>query len=256
MNGEECIKAVEVALASGYRHIDTAAIYGNEAEVGEGLKQSGVTRKDVWITTKVWSDNIGKGKLQRSAEASLKALRQDYVDLLLIHWPNPSIPVVESIAALCDAKRMGLARHIGVSNFPSNLLEQAMLATTEPLSANQVEYHPHLDQSKVLYACRKHGLALIAYCPLGRGAVGGVLEEPVIQTIAKAKGRTPAQTVLRWHMQQPGVIAVPKSASPKHIAENLDVFDFTLMDTEMRHISSLARTNGRVVKLAIAPTWD
>lgn len=256
MKGEECTNAVAAALAAGYRHIDTAAMYGNEAEVGAGLKAGGVPRNEIFVTTKVWRDNIGEGALQRSAEESLAKLGLEQVDLLLIHWPNDAIPLAQSIAALNDAKRRGLTRHIGISNFPTALIEEAMRLTKEPIVCNQVEYHPHLDQAKVLAACRKHGLALVSYCPLGRGDVGGVMAEPIVKEIAAAHSRTPAQIVLRWHMEQPGVVAVPKSATPARIAQNLDVFSFKLDPDQMAALSRLAKPGGRVVNLAFAPKWD
>ncbi|MFZ4809109.1 MAG: aldo/keto reductase [Hyphomicrobiaceae bacterium] len=256
MKGEECSKAVVSALAAGYRHIDTAAMYGNEADVGAGIKAGGVPRDEIFVTTKVWWENIGDGALQRSAEESLAKLGLSDVNLLLIHWPSKTIPLADSIRALNDAKRRGLARNIGISNFPTKLIDQAMQLTKEPIVCNQVEYHPHLDQTKVLAACRRHGLAVVAYCPLGRGNVGGVLEEPAVKAIAARLGRTAGQVVMRWHMQQPGVIAVPKSATPSRIAENLDVFGFELSDADMAALSGLAKPNGRVVNLAFAPEWD
>ncbi|HEX7072472.1 MAG TPA: aldo/keto reductase, partial [Hyphomicrobiaceae bacterium] len=246
LKDEECARGVATALQCGYRHIDTAEMYGNEAAVGEGLRAGGVPRDEIWLTTKVWWENIGDGPLQRSAEASLKRLGVDQVDLLLIHWPSKTIPLAESIRALNDAKRRGLTRHIGVSNFPTRMLDEAVALSEAPLIANQCEYHPHLDQSKVLAACRRHGMAFVSYCPLGRGAVGGVLEEPVVREIADRLGRTPAQVVLRWHIQQPSVVAVPKSGNPKRIAENFDVFNFALDDADMQRLSALARPDGRV----------
>lgn len=256
LKDEACAAAVAHALAVGYRHVDTAAMYDNEAAVGEGLRTSGVPRKDIWITTKVWWDQIGAGDLQRSAEASLKRLGLDHVDLLLIHWPNPAIPLRQSLDALADAKRRGLARNVGVSNFPVALIEEAVELSPEPIVANQCEYHPHLDQSKVLAACRRHGIALVSYCPIGRGDVGGVLSEPVVTELAEAKGKTPAQIVLRWQVQQRGVAAVPKSGNPARIAENIGIFDFSLSEPEMARISALARPGGRIVNLAWAPRWD
>ncbi len=256
MTGEICVNAVTAALRSGYRHIDTAAKYGNETEVGEGLRAGGVPRKDIWVTTKVWFEDIGAAQLERSAETSLKKLGLDAVDLLLIHWPNPAIPLKDSVNALVNAKKRGLAKHIGISNFTTRMIEEAVKLSSEPLALNQVEYHPHLDQSKVLAACRKHGLALTAYCPLGRGSVGGVLEEKVIKDIARAKSKTAGQIALRWLVQQPGVIAVPKSATPARISENLDVFGFSLSEDEMKRISALAKSDGRVVNVGFAPQWD
>jgi diketogulonate reductase-like aldo/keto reductase len=256
LKGTECETAVATAIGCGYRHIDTAAMYGNEAEVGRGLKATKVGRGEIWVTTKVWADDIGAGHLERSAEKSLKALQLDHVDLLLIHWPNPSIPLKESIAALCNAKRRGLTRHIGVSNFPTALMREASTLTTEPIVTNQIEYHPHLDQHRVLAAAAALGWSVTSYCPLGRGSVGGVLSEPSVIEIAKRHGKSPAQVVLRWHLQQAGVIAVPKSATPARIVENFQVTGFALTADEMQALSSLARADGRIVKPAVQPTWD
>ncbi len=256
MKGGECAEAVATALQSGYRHIDTAAMYANEEAVGEGLRNSGVARDEIFVTTKVWHDDIGNGDLQRSAEASLQRLGLDQVDLLLIHWPNRAVAVSECISALCEAKSRGLTRHIGISNFPTALMDQAVAAADEPLACNQVEYHPFLDQTAVLNRCRDHGMALVSYCPLGRGDVGGVMNTEVVQNMAQRYGKTPGQIVLRWHVQQPGVVAVPKSANPERIAHNLAVFDFTLSDDDMAALHGLARADGRVVNLAIAPDWD
>ena len=253
LNDEACVAAVETALAAGYRHLDTATMYGNEAEVGRGLKASGIARDEVFVTTKVWWEDIGPGDLERSAEASLKRLGLSQVDLLLIHWPNAAVPLEQSTAALCRAKTSGLARHVGVSNYPVAMLEKAVALATEPLACNQVEYHPYLDQSQVLAACRRHGMALTSYCPLGRGAG---FDDSTVASIAARHGRSPAQIVLRWHVQQPGVIAIPKSGTPANITANLAVFDFTLSDEEMRALSSLRRPNARIVDPTFAPDWD
>jgi diketogulonate reductase-like aldo/keto reductase len=248
--------AIKTALMSGYRHIDTAAMYGNEPEVGRGIRASKVPREQIFLTTKVWRDDIADGDLQRSAERSLKALGLSFVDLLLIHWPNPSIPVAQSIKALCDVKCRGLAKHIGVSNFTTALLAEATRAATEPLVCNQVEYHPHLSQSQVLAATRAAGMAMVAYCPLGRGDAKGVLMEPTILEIANAHGKSAAQVVLRWHLQQPGVVAIPKSATQSRIRENFELFDFALSAAEMAKICALSKSNGRIVEPAGAPRWD
>lgn len=253
MSGDACSQAVQWALEAGYRHLDTAAMYGNEREVGAGLKASGRARDEVFVTTKVWLDDIRPGDLERSAEASLKRLDLDQVDLLLIHWPNAAVPLDRSTAALCKAKSLGLARHIGVSNYTVAMLDEAVRLATEPLVVNQVEYHPYLDQSRVREACRRHGLALTAYCPLGRS---GVFTDPVLAAIADARGRSVSQIVLRWHVQQDGVAAIPKSGTRKHIADNLAIFDFELSPEEMSRISGLARPDGRVVDPSFAPAWD
>lgn len=253
MKGAECVRAVSSALGIGYRHIDTAAMYGNEAEVGEGLRASGVARDDVFVTTKVWWDDLADGALQASAERSLKNLGLDAVDLLLIHWPNPRVGIAECVGALCETRRRGLARHIGVANFPTRLVEEAIAAATEPLVCNQFENHPLLDQSKLMAACSRHGMAVVSYCPIGKGEL---LDLNLIRNIAAARGRTAAQIILRWQTQRPGVVAIPKSASADRQAENLDIFGFTLSDDEMARISGLARPDGRILDPAFAPDWD
>jgi diketogulonate reductase-like aldo/keto reductase len=253
MAGAECVRAVTSALKIGYRHLDTAAMYGNEAEVGEGLRASGIDRGDVFVTTKVWWDSLADGALQASAERSLKSLGLDTIDLLLIHWPNPRVSIAECVGALCETKRRGLARHIGVANFPVKLLEEAVAVATEPLVCNQFESHPRLNQSKLMSACRKHGMAVVSYCPIGKGEVLGL---DVIKEIAAARGRTTAQIVLRWQTQRPGVVAIPKSANAGRQAENLDVFGFSLSDDEMARIDKLARPGGRILDPAFSPDWD
>jgi diketogulonate reductase-like aldo/keto reductase len=253
LGGEACVQAIRWALEAGYRHIDTAAMYGNEEAVGAGIRAGGVPRDEIFLTTKVWPDDLAPGDLERSAEASVRRLKLDHVDLLLIHWPNLAIPLRGTMEALCRAKRQGLARHIGVANFTVALLEEAVRLSSEPLVTNQCEYHPYLDQGPVLAACRKHGLSLTSYCPIGRAAV---FSERAVRDIARAHGKTPAQVVLRWHVQQPGVIAIPKSGNRKRIAENIAIFDFALSDEEMRAISGLAHRDGRIISPSFAPPWD
>ena len=253
LEGEACAEAVRTALGLGYRHLDTARMYGNEEAVGDGIRASGVSREDVFVTTKVWWEDIGPGDLQRSAEASLKRLGLSSVDLLLIHWPNAAIALRGSIAALCEAKARGLARHVGVSNFPSAMLRDAIALASEPLVANQVEYHPRLDQSVLLAATREAGMALTSYCPLGRG---DLVDDPLVADLARRHGVTPAQVLLRWHVQQPGVVAIPKSGDPGRMAENLGVFDFVLAADAMASLSGLARRDGRFVDPVFAPRWD
>lgn len=253
LSGGTCTRAVIAALECGYRHVDTAKMYGNEAEVGEGLKQSGVPRTEIFVTTKVWRDDLHDGDLQRSAEGSLKRLGLDKLDLLLIHWPNRDIPLQEAIKALCETRACGLTRHIGVSNFPVALLEEALFVATEPIVTNQCEYHPWLDQTKVLAACREHGVSFTSYCPLGRGEGP---RDPEIKKIAEAHGKIPSQVLLRWHIQQPDVIAIPRSGTPTHIRENIAIIDFELSPDEMRAISGMARKDGRIVDFDWAPDWD
>ena len=251
--GDVCRHMVQVALEAGYRHIDTAAAYGNEAEVGEAIRTAATPREQIFVTTKVWHDSLRDGALQRSAEASLRRLDIGWVDLLLIHWPSREVPFDEQIRALCDARRRGLARHIGVSNFPARFVHAAVRHADEPIVTDQVEYHPFVDQSAVASACRAHGLALTAYMPLARGRI---FAEPVIREIAEAKGRSPAQIVMRWHIEQPGVVAIPRSSRPGHVSGNIDILDFALTPEEMGRISRLASPGGRLLRPAWGPDWD
>jgi diketogulonate reductase-like aldo/keto reductase len=249
LRGEACERIVAAALRLGYAHVDTAQGYENEDAVGSGLAASGVDRDRVFITTKVRPDRMGDGDLQRSVEESLRKLGVAEVDLLLLHWPNPAIPVAESIRALNGVKRSGLARHIGLSNFTSTLLAEAWRLTREPLVAEQIEYHPYLDQRLMRAALRERGMALIAYCPI---ALGKVVGDPAIEAIAAAHGRTAAQVTLRWLVQQEGVAAIPRTSRVERLVENLSVFDFTLGDDEMARMSALARPRSRLVN---EPHW-
>jgi len=245
---------VLAALKAGYRHIDTARKYGTEPAVGEAMRAAGVPRTDIFLTTKVSHENLRAGDFARSVDESLAALKVDYVDLLLVHWPNPQIAHAETMPALAKAKRQGLARHIGVANFNIALLEQAIKLCPEPLVALQAEYHPFLDQAKLLAAVRRHRLVFIAYCPLGRGRLFG---NPVLAEIAGKRGRGIAQIALRWLLQQ-NVAAIPFSSKPQRIADNFKVFDFTLDDDEMSRIAALKRADGRVANPAgrVPGGWD
>lgn len=254
LKGGECSGLVAEALRVGYRHVDTAAAYGNEEAVGEGLRASGVARDAVVVTTKVWWTDLGAADLRRSAEASLSRLGLDAVDLLLIHWPNPAIPLAETVAALNRTREEGLARHIGVSNFPTALLREAIALSDAPLVANQVEHHPYLDQSKVRAVCEAAGMALVGYCPLHRG--GGLLQEPVIVEAARAHGRTPGQIVLRWHVQQPGTVTIPRTSRKERLTENAAIFDFALSEAEMAAISALGAAANRICDYDFSPEWD
>ena len=251
-----CVEAVKTALRLGYRHIDTAERYGNETEVGEGLHQglaaAGLKREDVFVTTKVYHDKLAAADFQRSFDESLKKLRLPWVDLLLIHWPNPNVPLAETLGVLCKAKRDGRAKHIGVANFTTSLLQDAVKLASEPLVTNQIEVHPFLDQSKVLAACRGYGLAVTAYCPLARGRVPG---NEVLARIGKTHGKSSSQAALRYLVQQ-GIVPIPRTANPDHLAANLAVFDFKLSDAEMAEIGKLKQAGARVVNPPHAPKWD
>jgi diketogulonate reductase-like aldo/keto reductase len=254
MTGGMSPETVNAAFTAGYRHIDTARKYGTEPAVGEAMRASGLPRGDIFLTTKVSHENLRSDDFARSVDQSLAALGVDYVDLLLVHWPNPQIPLTETMPALARAKRQGLARHIGVANFNIALLDQAIALCPEPLAVLQAEYHPYLDQSKLLAAVRERGLAYVAYCPLGRGRLFG---DSVLAEIAQRHGRSVAQIALRWLLQQ-NVASIPFSSNPQRIADNYNVFDFALSDDDMRRIASLKRADGRVADPVgrVAGGWD
>ena len=247
-----CVQAVKTALQVGYTHLDTAAFYGNEKEVGEGLRASGVKRDGIFITTKVRENNLLPDLFQKSLDESLARLQLPYVDLLLIHWNNKDIPFSVSIPALCKAKKDGKAKHIGVANFTTKMLDDAWAVTSEPLVCNQIEMHPFINQDKVVAASKKHGMAIVAYCPIARGKAPGA---EALERIGKAHGKTAAQVSLRYLVQL-GTIPIPRSASPEHLKANLDVFNFNLSDAEMGELKMLNATNMRVVNPPHAPVWD
>jgi diketogulonate reductase-like aldo/keto reductase len=252
LKGDICEQAVKTALQLGYRHLDTAAFYGNEVENGEGLRQSGIKREDVLICTKVRENNLLPENFNKSLDQSLANLKLPHVDLLLIHWNNKDIPFSTSIAALCAAKKDGRAKHVGVANFTSKMLDEAWAVTTEPLVCNQIEVHPFINQDKVLAASKKHGMAVVAYVPIARGKVPGA---DALERIGKAHGKTAAQVSLRYLVQL-GLCAIPRTANPAHLKENLEVFDFKLSDAEMAELKKLNATNMRVVNPPHAPVWD
>src|ERR1700742_2224931 len=252
LRGRTCTRIVEQALKLGYRHIDTAQVYENEREVGEGLRASGVRRDDVFVTTKIWTTHFAPHDLERSAKESLVELRMPEVDLLLLHWPNPHVPLVETLGALAHAKRIGLARHIGVSNFTVALIEEAVKACPEPLVCDQVEYHPYLDQAKVRDACARHNMALVAYSPVARGRIKN---DERLARIGRSHGKTAAQVCLRWLVQQ-NVSAIPRTSRIERLSENIDIFDFELSSDEMAQISRMGSAGGRLTDFGFAPKWD
>jgi 2,5-diketo-D-gluconate reductase B len=247
-----CVQAVKTALQVGYTHIDTAAFYGNEKENGEGLRASGVKREAVFLTTKVRENNLLPDDFKRSLDQSLANLQLPSVDLLLIHWNNKDIPFKVSIAALCQAKKDGKAKHVGVANFTTKMLDEAWAVTSEPLVCNQIEVHPFINQDKVIAASKKHGMAVVAYCPIARGKVPGA---DALERVGKAHNKSAAQVSLRYLVQL-GLIPIPRTATPDHLKANLDVFDFKLSDSEMAELKKLNATNMRVVNPPHAPVWD
>ena len=252
LRGRTCARIVEQALRLGYRHIDTAQVYENEREVGDGLRASGVRRDDVFVTTKVWTTHFAPNHLERSTKESLVRLRMPQVDLLLLHWPNPQVPLSETLGALAHAKRMGLARHIGVSNFTVALIEEAVKACPEPLVCDQVEYHPYLDQSMVRQACAGNGMALVAYSPVAKGKIKN---DQTLMQIGRDHRKSPAQVCLRWLVQQ-NVSAIPRTSRIERLSENIDIFDFELSADEMDRIGRLASPKGRLTDFGFAPKWD
>jgi 2,5-diketo-D-gluconate reductase B len=251
LRGRECARLVEQAIRIGYRHIDTAQMYDNERDVGDGVRASG-KRSDVIVTTKVQPSSLAPHDLERSVTESLARLRLDHIDLLLIHWPNPRVPLSETLGAMAKMKRAGYARALGVSNFTVALLDEANRVSPEPLVCNQIECHPFLDQHNVIEACRRHDMAVVAYSPIARGGAKG---DEVLQRIGKAHGKTAAQISLRYLVQQ-GIAAIPRTSKIERLEENASVFDFALSEVEMTEIAGLARRSGRIVDWSWSPNWD
>jgi diketogulonate reductase-like aldo/keto reductase len=251
--GPDTERMVAHVLRNGYRHIDTAQIYGNEAEVGDGIRHSGIARADLFLTTKVWVENYRHEAFVASVDESLKKLKTDYVDLLLLHWPNATVPLAEQIGALNDVARAGKVRHIGVSNFNRVLMREAAALSELPLVTNQVEYHPYLDQSAVIETARSLGMSVTAYYAM---ADGKVLSDTPLKEIASRHGKSVAQIVLRWIVQQ-GLVVLSKTVSESRAMENAAIFDFALTQDEMAAIHALSRPDGRIVSPdGLAPVWD
>lgn len=251
LKGDTAREAVEHALHIGYRHLDTAQDYDNEEEVGAGLRASGVPRDEVWLTTKAWPQYLLADGGRTAVDESLRRLGTDYVDLFLIHWPNPEVDHREALETLRTAREAGKVRYVGVSNFTPTLVREALQVVPD-LITDQVEYHPYLGQQKLLEVLREHGMFLTAYSPLGRG---NAFEEETVRAITEAHEKTPAQVVLRWHLQQDRVAAIPKAASPEHREANFDIFDFGLSEEEMARIHGLARRE-RLIDPDFAPDWE
>lgn len=254
LRGRTCARVVEQALRLGYRHIDTAEMYENEREIGEGLYASGVKRSDVFVTTKIWPTHFAPRALERATRDCLARLRLSEVDLLLLHWPNAQIPLTETLGALCKVKSDGLARHIGISNFTVALIEEAVKASSEPLVCDQVECHPFLDQSKVIAACREQGMAVVAYSPIARGSARN---DQLLKRIGAAHSKTAAQVCLRFLVQQE-IVVIPRTSKLERLSENAAIFDFALSQPEMAEISGLANRDGRIVDWSYSGNtkWD
>lgn len=243
---------VRAALETGYRHIDTAQMYRNEEGVGRAIAESDVPREEIFLTTKVWYENLSKAQFLPSVEESLKKLRVDQVDLLLIHWPNADVPVEEYIGELMKAQEKGYTKYIGVSNHTTALLDK-VLATGADIVTNQVEYHPLINQDKLYNYLRQHDLTLTAYSPIAQGKVMG---NETLKRIGEKYGKNEVQVTLRWMMQQDGVMAIPRSSKESHMKSNFDIFDFELTQEEMQQIDSMKQENRRLISPPWAPNWD
>lgn len=233
MTGDECREAVLEAFDLGYRHLDTAQMYDNEDAVGEAIGASDLDREDVFLTTKILKENLAYDDLHDSFADSLDRLDTGYVDLLLIHSPSRTVPIEASLEAMNELEADDEVRHIGVSNFSVEETAQAIELSETPILTNQVKYHPYHRQEDLLGFCREEGVLLTAYTPLAKGRV---FDDERLIEIGNRHGKTPAQVALRWLVQQEGVITIPQSSNPDHLAENLDVFDFELSEAEMAGI--------------------
>ncbi len=234
---------VETALRAGYRHVDTAAIYGNEAEVGEGIRAAGIVREDLFITTKLWNEEQGYNSTLRAFDESLERLGLDYVDLYLIHWPSPQRGLyVETWKAFVRLKEQGLVRSVGVSNFEPEHLNKIISATGVTPVLNQIELHPRFQQRKLRLVHEKLGIATQSWSPLGQGTL---LEHPTINAIAAKHNKTSAQIIIRWHIDN-GLVVIPKSVTPARIAQNFDVFSFGLDEADLAAVAKLNAVGGRI----------
>lgn len=252
--GKECTDSVIYALDEvGYRHVDTAQAYENEEYVGDALAQSSVPRDQIFLTTKVWLENMHEGDLEKSVDQSLQKLKTDYCDLILIHWPHQDIDFDETLGALDKVRQKGKTRLMGISNFTVDQMKKVREDLGYDVAVNQCEYHPYIDQSPVLDYVRDQNMVFTCYSPIARGKV---MKDDAIKAMAEKYGKNAAQIVLRWQIQQDRVITIPKSSSHDHIKANLDVFDFELDADDMNTLFNMAREDGRIVSPDFAPKWD
>jgi 2,5-diketo-D-gluconate reductase B len=250
ITGPDAEEAVRDALEIGYRQIDTARVYGNEKEVGAGLAASGVPREEIFLTTKIFPGDFEPDDLKAAAEDSLRNLQTDYVDLLLLHWPDDSVPLERTLPAMVELREQGKIRQLGVSNFPAGMLGEAL--ELAPVFCDQVEYHPFLGQDELLALARERDVLITAYSPLAHGKVPG---DPTLTEIGRAHGKTAGQVALRWLLDQPNVSPIPKASSHERRLENFEVFDFELSPEEREKIDAM-RKDHRTVDPDDAPDWD
>ncbi len=236
LRGQACLEAVQAALAAGYRHIDTAEMYDNERAIGAAMERSSVGREDIFLTSKVWKNHMRRDDVLTACDRSLEALGTDYIDLYLIHWPVVDVPIRETVGALDELQESGRARHIGVSNFNAAQLAEAQAASRTGIFCNQVEFNPWRRPAEVLAACQKSQVMVTAYTPLARGRVE---RSSVLEEVGDRFGKTAAQVALRWLIQQPCVVAIPKASRRDHLEENLAIFDFVLDQTAIAAIDAL-----------------
>ena len=253
LEGDDVIRMVKYVLNIGYRHLDTAQVYANETEVGQGIKQSNVPREEIFVTSKVWIDHFGREKLAPSVNESLSKLDTDYVDLLLLHWHNPNVPLEETLKALMAVKDAGKSRYIGISNFTTTLMKEAeAICGKGVLINNQVEYHPYLWQDKVLNQAKSSNMSVTAYMPLAKGKV---VDDKTLTDIGAKYNKTNTQVALRWLIQQ-NVVAIPSSKKELHAKQNFNIFDFLLSDEDMATINAMRSDKRLVSPEELAPKWD
>lgn len=250
LTGNACREAVQDALAIGYRHIDTARMYGNEKEVGDGIKAGAVSREELFLTTKVWYTELQPQQVRRELESALQKLQTGYVDLYLIHWPAPDMDLEATLEAMFRLRDEGKCRQVGVSNFTPSLMDQA--SKVGKIFCNQVEYHPYLAQSRLQEKAVNENFMLTAYSPVAKGKV---FQDKLLKNLAGKHNKSAGQVVLRWLMQQQNVAAIPRASSHKHRLENFNIFDFTLDDGDMEKIAQLAY-GYRLINPSWAPQWE
>jgi len=252
MEGDACRAAVESALGIGYRHIDTAEMYANEEAIGAAIAASGVPRKELHVTTKVWNENLAPDAMRRAFDASLKKLRLDVVDLYLVHWPKPGMHLPSMFETLMKLKEEGRTRAIGVANFNIALLKTVVEELKAPIACNQIEYHVMLDQSKVKRYMDSKSIPLVAYCPLAKGSAAS---DPTLMAIARKHDASAAQVALKWLLDQEGVAAIPKASRHESQKTNWNALDVKLDDDDRKKIAALPK-NQRFVSPGFSPAWD
>jgi len=250
LQGGEAKRAVETALKAGYRHVDTADVYGNHQEVGEAMIKSGVSRNEIFLTTKLWTNSFRKELVRPAVERFLKELKTDYIDLLLMHWPNSEVPAGETLMAMDKMKKEGIVKAIGVSNFTIELLQRA-LETGIPFCNNQVEFHPSLNQKKLKDFCDQNGIILTAYSPIAQGKD---LKLPLVQELSEKYGRSTSQVVLNWIISK-GIVAIPRSAKEEHIVDNFKTLEWEMDPNDVELMDNL-NSNNRIVSPGFGPEWD